>query len=127
MLTRISMKLFADDTTLYFEIYNQNNKSIILNNDLENIQHWADQWLIKFSPSKTKLMTCSFRKINYQPIRFKNVMLASGDSHKHLGLNVSSNLTWTSHIDSILISVSAMCDVVNKLKYDVDRHPLERA
>ena len=62
MLTRSSMKLLADDITLYIDIDNQNDTSELLNDDLENIQQWADQWIIKFSPSKTKLMTCSFRK-----------------------------------------------------------------
>ena len=61
MLTRSSMKLFSDDTTLYIEIENQNDTSAILNDDLENIQQWADRWLIKFSLSETKLMTCSFK------------------------------------------------------------------
>ena len=53
-------------------------------------------------------------------------MLESVHSHKHLGVPISSNLTWTSHIDCILISVPAMCNVMKKLKYDVDRHSLER-
>ena len=38
MLTRSSMKLFADDTTLYIEIDNQNDTFAILNDDLKNIQ-----------------------------------------------------------------------------------------
>ena len=33
MLTRSSMKLFADDTTLYIEIDNQNDTSELLNDD----------------------------------------------------------------------------------------------
>ena len=41
ILTRSSMTLFADDTTLYIEIDNQNDTSAILNDDLENIQQWA--------------------------------------------------------------------------------------
>ena len=42
MITRSSMNLFADDTTLSIEIDNQNDTSAILNDDLENIQQWAD-------------------------------------------------------------------------------------
>ena len=75
MLT--SMKLVDDAATLYIEIDNPNDTPATLNDVLENIQQWADQWLIKCSPSKTKLITCSLRKTNYQPIRFNNVMLES--------------------------------------------------
>ena len=42
MLTKSSMTLFADYTTLYIEIDNKNDTSKILNDDLENIQQWAD-------------------------------------------------------------------------------------
>ena len=34
---------------------NQNDTSNILNEDSENIQNWADQWLVKFSSSKLYL------------------------------------------------------------------------
>ena len=52
-------------------------------------------------------------------------MLKSVDSHKHLGLTISSNLT--SQMDCILNSVTSMCDAfMKKLKYDVDRLSLER-
>ena len=121
MLTRHSMKVFAHDTTWYIEIDNQNNTSEKLNNDSENIHQLADQWLKIFCPSKTMLMTCSFRKKNDQPINFNNVMLKSVDSHKHLGLTISSNLTLIYHLDCVLNSVSAMCYDMKKLKYDVDR------
>ena len=54
MFTRSSMILFADNAILYVEIDNQNGTSAILNDDLGNLQQWADQWLIKCSPSKNK-------------------------------------------------------------------------
>ena len=89
MLTRSYMTLFAVDN---IEIDNHKDTSEILNDDLENIQEWADQWLIKCCHSKQKVMTCSFRKEkHYQSIICNNVMLESVDSHKHLGLTISSN------------------------------------
>ena len=38
------------------------NASETLNEDLTNIQQWADQYirLVKFTPSKTTLMTCTW-------------------------------------------------------------------
>ena len=63
----MKMKLFADDTSLYIEFDNANSASEALNEDLINIQQWADQWLVKFSPSKTKLMTCTYKKKDYPP------------------------------------------------------------
>ena len=116
------MTLFAGNTTVYIEIDNHNDTSEILNDDLENIREWADQWLIKCSPSKQKVMTCSFRKKHYHPIICNNIMLQSVDTHKHLVLTISSNLTWTSHIYCIVNSVSAMCDVTKKARNEHTFH-----
>jgi hypothetical protein len=124
-VTMSNMKLFADDTSLYVEFDNPQTAAVTLNEDLTNIQKWADQWLVKFSPPKTKLMTCSYKKKDCAPIIFNNVTLASVDSHKHLGLTLSSNLGWSSHVDAILTAAAPMCDVLKKLKYDLDRKSVE--
>jgi hypothetical protein len=124
-VTRSNMKLFADDTSLYVEFDNPQTASDIINEDLEKVQSWADQWLVKFSPSKTNLMTCSYKKKDYPPIKFNNKTLTSVDSQKHLGLTFSSNLVWSSHIEQILKSVAPMADVLKKLKYNLDRKTIE--
>ncbi|WP_215897666.1 hypothetical protein, partial [Acinetobacter baumannii] len=50
------IRLFADDTTLFITVDNNHQEtSRQLNNDMSNIQKWADQWLVQFSPSKTNL------------------------------------------------------------------------
>ena len=42
------MKFFADDSSLYIEVDNANSASETLNDDLINIQQWADQFLMTF-------------------------------------------------------------------------------
>ena len=41
-------------------------------------------------------------------------------------MTLTSNLSWSSHIDNILGSVSTMADVLSKLRYSVDKDSLER-
>jgi len=122
-----NIKLFADDTSLYVEVEDHEQAAVSLNNDLQSIKNWADQWLVNFSPPKTKLMTCSFRSENVLPdIIFHNVTLTETKSNKHLGLTLSKNLSWSEHINAILKSVSPMSDVLNRLKYKLDRVSLEQ-
>ena len=71
-------------------------------------------------------MTCSFRSVDHPDIVFNGVVLPEVDTHKHLGNTLSSNLSWSSHIDTILGSVSPMEDVLRKLKYCVDKESLEK-
>ena len=97
-----------------------------MNRDLEEVKDWANQWLVNFSVEKTKLMTCSFRSINHPDIVFDGKALPETSTHKHLGLTFNSDLSWSSHIKSILDSVSPMADVLKKLKYKVDKESLEK-
>jgi hypothetical protein len=121
-----NIKLFADDTSLYIEVDDEERAAETMNTDLQMIKTWADQWLVKFSPNKTKLMTCSFRNNCHPEIKFDNVVLTETKSNKHLGLTFSSNLSWSEHISSVLKSVSPMADVLKKLKYNLDRDSLEK-
>ena len=98
--------------------------ALVLNDDLLTIKSWADQWLVNFSAEKTKFMTCSFRSIDHPDIIFDDVILPETKTHKHSGLTLSSNLSWSSHIDSILNSVAPMADILKKLKYQVDKESL---
>jgi hypothetical protein len=123
-----NMKLFADDATLYFDFEDDNIAEEVLNSDLSHIQLWADRWLMKFSPTKTKLMGLSLKRGNFLnniSLDFNNVRLTNVENHKHLGLTLSRKLDWSSHVHSLLENVSKMSDVLKLLKYKIDRKSLE--
>ena len=123
---RSNIKLFADDTSLYIDVNDPVQSANVLNQDLHSLKIWADQWLVTFNASKTKLMTCSFKKSRHPDISFDNTILQETTTHKHLGLTFSNNLSWSSHISNIVKSVSPMVDVLKKLKYCLDKDSLER-
>ena len=49
-----SIRLFADDTSLYIIVENPIQAATILNSDLSKIYTWASNWLVTFNPSKTE-------------------------------------------------------------------------
>jgi hypothetical protein len=51
-----SMKLFADDTSLYCIVDDQNETAESLNSDLNSLSTWASDWCVNFNASKTKTM-----------------------------------------------------------------------
>ena len=115
------LSFFADDTSLSIEVNDPVQGAEVLNRDLEKVKDWANQWLVNFSVEKTRLMICSFRSINHPDIVFDGIALPETSTHEHLGLTFNSDLSWSSHIISILDSVSPMADVLEKLKYKVDK------
>ena len=58
-----SIRLFADDTSLFIIVDNPDVAAEILNADLEKIAKLAEVWLVKFNPLKPETLLIS-RKIN---------------------------------------------------------------
>ena len=71
-----------------------------LQTDLNNIQQWADSWLVDFSPAKSKdlVMTLKTNKPIHQPVTLDGTVITRVEEHKHLGISLSSDLRWTTHV-----------------------------
>ena len=48
--TMSSQKLFADDTSLFKVVYDEQVSSSVLHNDLKTIKSWSFQWKMQFNP-----------------------------------------------------------------------------
>ena len=119
------IKLFADDTTLYLTFDDQDIVKANLEENLNRISEWANQWIVSFSPTKTKSMTVSFKNKKSKPITFNNSELEEVSEYKHLGLTFSSTLSWNTHIQNLVGDVAKMSNVLKRLKYSLDRKTLE--
>ena len=88
-----SIKLFADDTSLYVIVDNPRESAITLNNDMATIHAWSTKWLVNFNPQKTETMTIT-RKVNkplHPPLIMNNTIINQVTEHKHLGLDISND------------------------------------
>ena len=65
---------------------------------------YGTQWLITFNALKTEYIIVSKRKTRaMHPDLFLNdTKLTEVNNHKHLGLTISNNMSWSSHINEIL-------------------------
>ena len=120
-----SIKMFADDTCLYITVEDPADGAEILNRNLSGVHDWATQWIVNFNAEKTKSMIISNKIMPHPPIHFAGSQIVNVTKHKHLGLTLSSNLSWTEHINLILKDSSKMLEIIRKLKYDLDRKTLE--
>ena len=48
--------LFADDSKVVKHIENESD-SLQIQEDLDELQRWSDKWLLRFHPSKCKVLT----------------------------------------------------------------------
>ena len=85
-----NVKIFADDTSLFYLVRDPNESSAKLGTDLGRVAWWAHQWKMSFSPDPSKqVVEVHFsRKINpldTPPVYFNNLAVASCETHRHLG------------------------------------------
>ena len=90
-------RLFADDSIIYREISNDQDRKI-LQDDLEKLERWEKDWGMSFNPSKCNIMHVS-RKLRplISSYFLKGEQLESVDSAKYLGVNIAKDVTWHNH------------------------------
>ena len=123
-----SIRLFADDTSLYIVVETPNTAAMILNGDLHNISDWADFWLVNFNAAKTLSMVIS-RKVNkpiHPPLFMNNTQINETQTHKHLGITFSNSCLWPDHIGTICEKAWIRLNLMRTLKFKVSRNSLER-
>ena len=75
--------------------------------------------------SKTLTVTIKRNLANLElPLSFNNTTLESVVKHKHLGVELSINLSWKDHVTTISENADKKLNVLAKLKYLLNRKTL---
>ena len=122
-----TIRLFADDTSLYVIVDNPTDAAEKLNYDMEKIHQWASKWLVTFNPSKSESLFFS-RKHNrpsHPPIYMNQQPINVVNLHKHLGIAFSSDCKWHDHITELKTKAWHRINIMRKLKLTLDRKSLE--
>ena len=113
--TSSSIHSFADDTFLSFSLsFNPNDhastdiqlhrniSASLLSNYLTVIEKWGKDNLVSFNQSKMKQAVISRKRYqNFPSVLINGDELDTSASFTQLGLSLSSNLTWKTHIHSL--------------------------
>jgi hypothetical protein len=74
----------------------------ILQRDLDNLQQWENNWLMRFNPDKCEVLIAKNKKSPiHSEYTIHGQVLNQTDSAKYLGLNIHKSLSWDSDIDKI--------------------------
>ena len=97
-------KLFADDLKV---IANPNNRDRV-DSDLHYLQQWEDTWLLRFNPSKCKVMHVNYNDNPLNTYVFNDVTLGTINEERDLGVLSSSTLQWNSNIKACIAKANKM-------------------
>ena len=94
------INLFADDTSLSIVVDTPDISGAILQSDIDKVSSWADRWLVKFNPSKSKSLLISRKRIKpvHPDLSISDVVIPSVQSHKHLGIHLCCDGNWDQQV-----------------------------
>ena len=112
--------IFADDCSLLASGLDPTETVEIINRDLLRISNWANKWKINFNAGKTKDIIFSRKVLNNSPpLIFNETFIDRVNTHRHLGIFLTSNLDWSTQINDVCLRANRKLNVlrnVNLLK-----------
>ena len=122
-----SIRLFADDTSLYIIVDNPFQTAEQLNSDLQKIHRWAAKWLVTFNPgnSESILRSRKHDKPFHPPVLMDQSQIIEYESHKHLGVIFSDDCTWHENLELIKSKAWKRINIMRKLKFELDMKSLQ--
>ena len=93
------VRLFADDCLLYRQI-NKPSDQLELQKDLKQLEAWAHTWGMRFNAKKCYILSVSKKGIQ-KFYELNDHILKEVDNNPYLGVILSKDLKWSTHIDQI--------------------------
>ena len=91
------MALFGDDCVLSREVQIREDQ-LELQNDLTKLIMWSTRWQMTFNPEKCEVLELGRVKSTSYFLNGQKLSVVA--KHKHLGVVLSTKLSWSSHIDN---------------------------
>ena len=109
--------IFADDTSLMATGIDPAETAQQLNRDLEKISFWASKWKVVFNAKKTKDIIFSKKCLNNSPpLVFGDTYIERVNTHKHLGLILTSSLDFSAQVNEVCLKANRKLSVLRSIK-----------
>ena len=101
---RSRVRLFTDDTAVYLAVSSLQDAQL-LQQDLDTLSVWEHKWDMEFNPSKCTVIQDTRSKVPIQSTyTLQGQVLETVSSARYLGVDVASDLTWTSQVNRVCAS-----------------------
>lgn len=101
---------YADDTKIY---NNPLTSHDILQDDLDRVMLWCSEWLIPLNIEKCVIVHLGKNNPRLE-YTIGGLILKVVESHNDLGVTITSNLSWSSHINKICSKAKTMMYLLSK-------------
>ena len=113
------IRLFADDCVCYRKIRTVED-TLKLQKDIDLLGSWAGKWGLRFQPVKCNMMQLTNRRITKIEASYtlEGKVLKNVDSIKYLGVTITNNLKWNTHITNICTKANRTLGFLRRRKCD---------
>ena len=99
---------------MYLTMEGANDRSVV-QQDFDRLSVWESDWDMEFNPSKCQVVqVAGYRKPINAAYRLHGVILENVVCARYLGVDISSNLSWRSHIDSVAGTANKTLGFINR-------------
>ena len=110
------MRLFADDCLVH-RVIKQDSDCLQLQKDTSSLCHWENTWKMTFNKTKRCVMHMIHKKnLCLSNYNMRGVPLVPTHTRKYLGVQLTSNLDWGTHVQPLqprLIGLSDYSDAIS--------------
>ena len=109
--------MFADDTKLYREMSDVKDEAI-LQNDINKMEEWSNEWLMSFHPEKCKVLKMG-RPISdlsdmFNPYAFSGHHLEVVENEKDIGVIIDCDLSFDKHIAEKVNKATRIVNIIRR-------------
>ena len=107
--------LFADDTKILKQV-NSRDDSLVLQKDIDNLERWSRDWLLKFHPDKCHVLTLG----KFGNIKHAHLYVLGDEELEHvftekdLGVVIDSELTFAEHISEKVMKANRIAGLIRR-------------
>ena len=117
-----SVKLFADDCIVFRKIAGPEDAGM-LQKDLDALTAWQSKWQMNFNAQKCYVLGVTHSR---SPHNFKytlnNSELADMQEYPYLGVTITSNLTWNSHVNKVVAKANRTLGFIKRNLYSCSKN-----
>lgn len=96
------------------------NDSMLLQEDLDSLQNWSAEWKLNFKEAKCSLVRISKCPAYTTEYNINGTPVAAECKHRDLGVIITSNQSWSDHIDSIVKRAYMVLGILRRTFSSVD-------
>ena len=96
------IRFFVDDCVCYREIKDEED-TMKLQRDIDRLGSWARKWGMRFQSVKCNMMQLTRKRIKKIHVSYtlEGTNLENVESIKYLGVTITSDLRWNTHVSNI--------------------------